>query len=78
MLADDLKDLLLRPLNAATSKSAWRAYLSAVLFVLTSVVLLAVAFLSYGVFYTTYIPQVNVQRVVHLQFGYAAAAAILC
>ncbi|KAI9751179.1 MAG: hypothetical protein M1815_001329 [Lichina confinis] len=62
-------DLLLRPLNAATSKSAWRAYLSAVLFVLTSVVLLAVAFLSYGVFYTTYVPQVNVQRVVHLQFG---------
>lgn len=61
--------LLLRPLNVAASKSAWRAYLSAVLFVLTSVVLLAVAFLSYGVFYTSYVPQVNVQRVVHLQFG---------
>ncbi|KAI9884439.1 MAG: hypothetical protein M1823_003764 [Watsoniomyces obsoletus] len=51
------------------SKSVWRAYLRTILFATLSIVLLGIAVLSYGLFYANYLPQVNVERVVHLQHG---------
>lgn len=69
MAETDVLDLALRPLSIATSKPAWRAYLGAILFGLASLALFGVALVSYGFFYANYVPRVNVQRAVHLQFG---------
>ncbi|KAI9792816.1 MAG: hypothetical protein M1816_001548 [Peltula sp. TS41687] len=62
-------DVAIEPFRIAMSKPAWRAYIGAILFTATSLTLLGCAFVSYGLFYTNYIPQINVERIVHLQFG---------
>jgi hypothetical protein len=52
------------------SKPAQRAYVGTVLFFLAGLVLFGLAVVAYALFYYNFIPQIGVERVVHLQFGY--------
>ena len=63
------QELTTRPFRFAVSKPAWRAYLGAVLFTVSSVVLFGLAFLSYAFFYANYVPRISVDSIVHLQYG---------
>jgi seipin len=66
----DLQDLFIRtPVRVATSKPARQAYLNTILFMITSAVLLVFAVLAYVLFYFNYVPQIGVERMVHLQYG---------
>ncbi|KAI9786638.1 MAG: hypothetical protein M1839_006189 [Geoglossum umbratile] len=62
-------DFALAPFRVAVSKPAQRAYIRTLLFILTGALLLVSAIVAYVVFYYNYIPQIGVERVVHLQFG---------
>ncbi|KAI9724421.1 MAG: hypothetical protein M1812_000489 [Candelaria pacifica] len=62
-------DSALTPLRAAVSKPARRAYLSTILFAITNLILLGAAVAAYSLFYLNYIPQIGLERVVHLQFS---------
>jgi len=57
------------PLRALVSIRAQRACLGTFLFVGTSIVLLGVASVAYWIFYFNYVPQVGLERIVHLQFN---------
>lgn len=59
---------MLLPFRTATSKPARRAYLSTILFLLTALVLAALAVTAYTLFYYAYIPVLGFERPVHLQF----------
>lgn len=61
-----------RPIRAVTAPAAQRAYLSTLLFLAASLVLLVVAALAYPVFYYSYVPKKLVSLPVHLQYKYAA------
>lgn len=65
-----LQDTALIPFHAATSKPAQKAYLSTLLFVTASLFLLGISSIAYVLFYYNYVPQVGVERVIHLQFGW--------
>lgn len=72
-----------RPIRAVTAPAAQRAYLSTLLFLAASLVLLIVAALAYPVFYYSYVPKKLVSLPVHLQYKYAvprpsAARARVC
>ena len=69
-LIERYKETALLPLNAAISKPAQKAYLGTSLFIATSFILFGIASLAYALFYYNYVPQNNVERVIHLQFGY--------
>ncbi|KAL5002306.1 putative adipose-regulatory protein-domain-containing protein [Aspergillus recurvatus] len=60
---------LLEPLRPLVSKNALTAYLGTFLFFATAICMTFVSALAYGVFYYNFIPQVGLERVVHLQFG---------
>ncbi|KAL1971204.1 hypothetical protein VTN77DRAFT_156 [Rasamsonia byssochlamydoides] len=62
-------DALMAPFHALISKEAQRAYLGTLLFVGTSIFLFGVATVAYWIFYFNFVPQVGLERVVHLQFG---------
>lgn len=64
------KDIALRPVRMASSRPALKAYLNTALFVAMSAVLFGLASAAYIIFYMNYIPQVGIQRAVHLQYGY--------
>ena len=64
----DLQDLVLRPVRIASSKQAQQTYLNTVLLLTASTVLLGLAAFAYILFYMS-IPQIGIERVVHLQFG---------
>jgi hypothetical protein len=66
---NDLQDLILRPVRIASSKQAQQTYLNTLLLLTTSTVLLGLAAFAYTLFYMS-IPQIGIERVVHLQFGY--------
>ncbi|KLJ11443.1 hypothetical protein EMPG_09748 [Blastomyces silverae] len=51
------------------SKPARRAYINTVLFALTSLVLFCISVVAYWIFYYNYVPQIGLERQVHLQFG---------
>ncbi|KAK2786872.1 hypothetical protein FQN52_007616 [Onygenales sp. PD_12] len=51
------------------SKQAQRAYVNAILFALSSLLVLCVSVLAYILFYYNYVPQIGLERQVHLQFG---------
>ncbi|PGH30598.1 hypothetical protein GX50_06636 [[Emmonsia] crescens] len=51
------------------SKPARRAYINTVLFTLTSFLLLCISVVAYWIFYYNYVPQIGLERQVHLQFG---------
>lgn len=60
------------PVRTLTSRTAIKAYLSAILFLATSVLLLTISSTAYGFFYYNYIPQISLERVVYLQYGQGA------
>ncbi|MCJ1385094.1 hypothetical protein MMC17_008212 [Xylographa soralifera] len=62
-------DAALVPVHAAISKPAQRAYLGTFLFATTSLILLCTSTFAYILFYYNYVPQIWVERTVHLQFG---------
>ncbi|KAK5061273.1 hypothetical protein LTR84_007815 [Exophiala bonariae] len=62
-------DLSLAPIRLLTSRTAIKAYLSTLLFLTTSTVLLTISSTAYGFFYYNYIPQINLERVLYLQYG---------
>ncbi|KAG2412323.1 hypothetical protein HFD88_009880 [Aspergillus terreus] len=51
------------------SKKAQKTYLGIVLFLTVSTLMILVSAIAYGIFYYRFIPQVGLERVVHLQFG---------
>lgn len=60
----------LAPFRAISSKTAQKAYLGTILFTLASLVLLCISTAAYLLFYYSFVPQIGLERVVHLQFGY--------
>ena len=60
---------MLVPIHAAISKPAQRAYLGTFLFAVTSIALLCFSTIAYTLFYYNYVPQIGVERTIHLQFG---------
>lgn len=65
------------PFRAATSKPAQKAYLSTFLFVTASLFLLGISSIAYVLFYYNYVPQVGVERVIHLQFGWVVSHTLM-
>ncbi|OAP63423.1 hypothetical protein AYL99_02650 [Fonsecaea erecta] len=59
----------LAPVRILTSRTAIKAYLSTLLFLGTSTVLLALSSTAYAFFYYNYIPQISLERVLYLQYG---------
>ncbi|KAL4915302.1 putative adipose-regulatory protein-domain-containing protein [Aspergillus aurantiobrunneus] len=68
-LATEVKNTLLEPLRPLLSKNALTAYLNTFLFIATTICMIFVSIFAYGVFYYNFIPQVGLERIVHLQFG---------
>jgi hypothetical protein len=64
-----MQDLILTPVRVATSKPARQTYLNTFLFMITSSILLGLAVLAYILFYLNYVPQIGIERVIHLQYG---------
>ncbi|KAL8886492.1 MAG: hypothetical protein Q9215_005810 [Flavoplaca cf. flavocitrina] len=64
-----LWETALVPFHAAVSKPAQKAYLGTFLFATTSLFLLGLSTIAYALFYFNYVPQVSVERTIHLQFG---------
>ncbi|KAK0121388.1 hypothetical protein ONS96_011561 [Cadophora gregata f. sp. sojae] len=62
-------DLILKPVRVATSKPARKTYLNTILFMITSSILLGLAVFAYILFYYNYVPQIGIERVIHLQYG---------
>lgn len=56
-------------MQLATSPIAIKAYLSTVLFLTTSFVLLTISTTAFLFFYYQYIPQINLSHVIYLQYG---------
>ncbi|OCT49132.1 hypothetical protein CLCR_04770 [Cladophialophora carrionii] len=67
--------LALAPLRTLTSRAAIKVYLATTLFLTTSAVLLTVSSSAYAFFYYNYIPQINLERTLYLQYGAAGARA---
>ncbi|KAK6364232.1 uncharacterized protein PV06_02524 [Exophiala oligosperma] len=61
--------LALTPARVLTSRTAVKAYLGTLLFLTTSTVLLTVSSTAFGFFYYNYIPQIDLERVLYLQYG---------
>jgi len=61
--------LALTPVRILTSRTAIKAYLSTILFLVTSTILLTISSTAFGFFYYKYIPQINLERVLYLQYG---------
>jgi hypothetical protein len=64
------QDLILKPVRVATSRSARQTYLNSLLFMIASSILFGLAIVAYIIFYIEYIPQIGIERVVHLQYGF--------
>lgn len=64
------QNALVTPFRVLVSKQAQKAYLGTFLFIATSILMLCVSSVAYGIFYYKFIPQVGLERIVHLQFGY--------
>ncbi|PGH23343.1 hypothetical protein AJ80_02596 [Polytolypa hystricis UAMH7299] len=62
-------DSISSSLNNLVSKTAQRAYLRALILIITSIILLFISAVAYWVFYYNFIPQIGLERRVHLQFG---------
>ncbi len=69
--------MALIPFRAAASKPAKKAYLGTVLLITTSIALLCISTIAYWLFYYNYVPQLSLERVVHLQFGFALTPLLL-
>ena len=60
----------MKPVRVATSKPARQTYLNSLLFLIASSILLGLATVAYIIFYFNYVPQIGIERIVHLQYGY--------
>jgi seipin len=60
---------VLVPVNVATSRSAIKAYLSTLLFLAFSLILIAISTAAYTLFYYSYVPQLGLETPLHLQYG---------
>lgn len=56
-------------LRPFVSKRAQKAYLGIFLFISTAITMIFISTFAYGIFYYRFIPQVGLERLVHLQFG---------
>src|SRR5450755_4398515 len=65
---------VLVPVNLATSRPAIKAYLSTLLFLAFSLILVAISTTAYALFYYSYVPQLGLETTLHLQYGDAAHA----
>ncbi len=70
-----IQDLILTPVRVATSKPARQTYINTLMFMITSTILLGLAVFSYILFYFNYVPQIGIERVIHLQYGYDIPAS---
>jgi hypothetical protein len=66
-----MQDLLLAPLQAATSKPARRAYLQTFLLLSSAAFLLFLAASSYILFYSAIIPRIGVTKPLHFLYPYS-------
>ncbi|CAD6506305.1 BgTH12-07231, partial [Blumeria graminis f. sp. triticale] len=60
---------LIKPAHKLAFRSSQQLYLNSVLFSSAISILLGVAAFAYALFYYSYVPQIGVQRIVHLQYG---------
>ncbi|KAK4935240.1 hypothetical protein LTR10_023667 [Elasticomyces elasticus] len=60
------------PIRILTSRNAIKAYLSTILFLTTSTILLTISSTAFGFFYYRYIPQINLERVLYLDYRQGA------
>ncbi|DAA78286.1 TPA_exp: Uncharacterized protein A8136_4262 [Trichophyton benhamiae CBS 112371] len=63
-----VSSIILRPIQAATSKSAQRSYISVFLFTCATFALFGISTIAYWVFYYNYVPQISLERQIHLQY----------
>lgn len=63
---------VLVPIHVATSRSAIQAYLSTLLFLSFSLILIAISTTAYALFYYRYVPQLGLEATLHLQYGGAS------
>ena len=68
-LADLPQSAALKPVQLATSPTAIKSYLSAILFLTTSLVLLSLSTVAYMFLYYSYIPQINLSHTIYFQYG---------
>ena len=59
----------MKPVKAATSPFAIKAYISTFLFITASTTLLTVSTIAYLIFYNTFIPQIGLEGIIYLQYG---------
>ena len=64
-----MQSTVLVPVNVATSRSAIKAYLSTLLFLTFSLILIAISTTAYTLFYYRYVPQLGLEETLHLQYG---------
>jgi seipin len=60
---------ILAPVHIATSRPAIKAYLSTILFLVFAFILFSLSTAAYLFFYYSYIPQIDLSRVIYLQYG---------
>jgi len=60
----------MKPVRVAMSKPARQTYLNTLLFMIASSILLGLAIVAYILFYFNYVPQMGIERIIHLQYGY--------
>ncbi|RMY79037.1 hypothetical protein D0862_13260 [Hortaea werneckii] len=63
-----IKNLILLPIRPFISKTALRTYLTSILIISTSTLLLIFAITAYILFYYAYVPNLTFSRTIHLQF----------
>ncbi|KAK5940033.1 hypothetical protein PMZ80_007451 [Knufia obscura] len=59
----------LYPFQLLITPTAIKAYLTTILFLTTSFILLSISTTAFGLFYYSYIPQTDLERPIHLQYG---------
>ncbi|KAI7485121.1 hypothetical protein KC357_g2984 [Hortaea werneckii] len=67
-LVTGIKNLILLPIRPFISKTALRTYLTSILIISTSTLLLIFAITAYILFYYAYVPNLTFSRTIHLQF----------
>ncbi|KAI7356342.1 hypothetical protein KC320_g2292 [Hortaea werneckii] len=67
-LVTGVKNLILLPIRPFISKTALRTYLTSILIISASTLLLLFAITAYMLFYYAYVPNLTFSRTIHLQF----------
>lgn len=70
-----MQDSAIAPIRVLTSRTAIKAYLSTLLFVLASTALLTISTTAYLFFYYNYIPPINLSKPIYLQYGLGVCPA---